>query len=711
MIPQELMLPKLRSDIQLNEAPPEPEGGPAWTLYDPAANKYYKIGWLEFECLTRFEKCRTAKELILAMESETTLHPDEDEISALVNFLILHNLVFTSGEGAAKHFGDEKARREKEWWETILHGYLFFTIPLFKPQRFLEKTFPYVRPLFSKKFMIASAILFAYGVFLSLQRFDEFTTTFMNYFNIEGVILFLVATVVVKIFHELGHAYTATKYGVPVNVMGIAVMVMYPVLYSETTNAWKLQSRRHRVYIAASGVMTEFVLASVALILWHVLTPGIAQSLCFMIAVVSLLASLVVNLNPLMRFDGYYLFSDIVGVDNLQDRSFAFAKWKLRRYLWGWQDEPPEIIPPERQNFLTTFGFSMLVYRFLLYTGIAVLVYHLFFQPLGLILMMVELTFFIILPIWREMKVWWKRRDEIQSSRRARVWAVVAGIFVLLALIPVQTSIEVPAVMHAQAYKRLYASAPARIDEILIENGDRVEKGALLLKLSSPQLDYGIEVAQKRSQALIDIKNSGQANLDLARKRMTLDSEIDTTRKELEGLIEQRNLLQITAPYSGIIRDLKTSLHAGEWVSTDLMLGLLVDDSKPILSGYVREKDVTRVNAGNEGLFYVEYSPFQRFAVTLDHIEQGGSNDIFWPELSSIHNGPLPAERGEGGRVRSLPRYTLYAARFSINENTSDLVFPEFVARGTVRLKASRTSLLNILIQRAISVVIRESGF
>ena len=711
MLPQELLLPKLRSDIQLNEAPPEPEGGPAWTLYDPTANKYYKIGWLEFECLARFDRCVTAKQLIKLLEKETTLHPDEDVISGLISFLMIHNLVVTAGEGASKHFREEKEKREKEWWETLLHGYLFFTIPLFKPQRFLEKTFPYVSFMFTRKFMVAAACVFAYGVFLSLQRFDEFITTFMNYFNIEGVILFLVATFIVKVFHELGHAYTATKYGVPVSVMGVAVMVLYPVLYSETTNAWKLQNRKNRIYIAASGIMTEFVLAAVALIAWHMLTPGIMQSLCFMVAVVSLFASLVVNLNPLMRFDGYYLFSDIVGVDNLQDRSFAFAKWKLRRFLWNWQDDAPETIDIDRQNFLSTFGFAMMFYRFSLYLGIAFMVYHLFFQPLGLILMLVELGFFIMFPIYRELKVWWKRRDEIQGSRRARVWLFVLGFIIFLAFIPVQTSVEVPAVMHAQNYKRLYASAPARIDEILVENGQRVAEGDLLLKLSSPDLDFSIEIAKQRLQDLIDIKNSGQANLDLSKKRMTLDSEIETGRKELDGLIAQKEMLQIKAPFEGVVRDLNTVLHAGEWVSTDLMLGVLVDDRTQIVSGYVREKDIARVAKGSEGVFYVEYSPFKRYPVSLDHLEENGTNQIYWPELSSIHNGPLPSERDGNGNVRSLPRYTLYAAHFLVGENIQEQDIPEFVARGTIRLDARRTSLLNLLIKRAISVVIRESGF
>lgn len=711
MMQDELFLPLLRDDIQLNEAPPEPDGAPAWTLYDPAANKYYKIGWLEFECLSRFRSYRTGKDLIRALEKETTLNVDEDTIKTLILFLIQSKLVHLSGAQSSAHLIQEKEKHHKSWWQKLLHGYLFFTIPLFKPQRFLEKSFPYIKFLFSKNFMLFSALLFSYGVFLTIQRWDEFSSTFMSYFNLEGVFLLLVATVFVKIVHELGHAYTATKYGVPVSVIGIAFMVMYPVLYTETTNAWKLQNRRDRFYIAAAGIMSEFALAAVALVLWHFLLPGILQSLCFMVAVVSLVASLVVNLNPLMRFDGYYLFSEMVGVDNLQDRSFAFMKWRLRKILWGWDDNPPEVLPQDRQRILITFGTSVTIYRFFLYTGIAVLVYHLFFQPLGLILMAVELAFFIFLPVVREMNVWRGRFSEIVASRRGRWVGGIVGAAFLLLFVPMQGSIDIPAVMHAHEYTRLYSSAPGRIEEISVKEGQSVKAGDILFRLSSPDVEFNIQIASRRLSDLESIREKGQANLDLAKKRVTLESEIDSARKQLEGYIKQKELLVIRSPYNGIIRDMDPWLHVGQWVGRDRKLGLLVDTQPPVLSGYVREKDMSRVMAGRRGIFYAEFSPMARYDVVLEKIESTGTSDIYWPELASVNKGEIPATRDGYGNVKSLPQHTLYAVRFKIVNNSHNQELPEFVSRGDVRLDVARTNTFNLLIKRAISVLIRESGF
>ncbi len=170
LLNQDPALPTLRDDIQLNEAPAEPEGSPSWTLYDPAANKYYKIGWLEFECLTRFKRCQTVSQLITVIKNETTLHPDEEAISALIEFLITHSLVYASGEEAQNFFAMQHENAKQPWWQKLMHSYLFFTIPFFKPERFLKKTYPFIKPLFTKPFIVSVFLL------LRLWHIFEYST-------------------------------------------------------------------------------------------------------------------------------------------------------------------------------------------------------------------------------------------------------------------------------------------------------------------------------------------------------------------------------------------------------------------------------------------------------------------------------------------------------------------------------------------------------
>lgn len=708
--PKEHHLPRLRQDLQLNPAPAE-EGAPTWTLYDPGANKYYKIGWMEFECLTRFPRCKTAQELSLLVARETTLEPTDDDIILLVNFLFVHGLVQSDTPAFVEYLQTQKEKRDKPFWERLMHGYLYFTLPLFRPQKFLRKTYPYVAFMFTRRFFTGVLILLGYGIYLSIQRFDELGTTFMSYFNMEGAFYFLLASVIVKVVHEMGHAYMATRYGVAVNTMGVAVMVLYPVLYAETSNSWRMQDRRQRINISMAGVMAEMTLASVALIMWHMLPPGMAQGLCFLVAVVSLIASLVVNTNPLMRFDGYYLMSDLSGIDNLQDRSLAHAKWKIRGWLFGWDDGPPEPLPVEKRNFLTIFGLAIIAYRFVLFVGIAFLVYFLFFKPLGLILFLVEVFFFLLMPVVREVRVWCANAGRIAASWRGRGIIVLLVAALAFSFVPAQGSVEVPAVLHAGNYKRIFPITSAQIVEIAARQGSHVREGQVLYRLNAPDLDRTIAKSQIRLEALQTIKAREQATQELVRQRPTLDADIEAARKELEGNEAQKKRLTIEAPFDGILRDVDPAIREGMWVNPMQMLGVVVGPDSLILSGYVSEHDVPRIAKQAQGWFYADYTPFARFPVMLKKIEATDSRDIYWPELAAPYGGPLPAERGQNGYIRPLPHHPLYAAQFELQQSEDNTGLPSFTAPGVVRLEAAPESMMNLMAQRFLSLVMRESGF
>ena len=698
---EDMKLPVLRSDLKLREAPPEPDGMPSWTIYDPAANQYYKIGWMEFECLSRFNDCKLASELCAMLQEQTALQPDLDTIKALLLFLISNNLVVTANEGSAAYFEEKRQKREKHWLHKLLHNYIFFTIPLFKPQAFLDKTYPYVSFMCNRYFMSGAFMLLFFGIFLSFQRMDEFFATFMNYLNFEGLVLLLVTTFFVKIIHEFGHTYTAKKFGVPVGVMGVAFIVMYPILYTETTNAWKLHSRKNRLYIAAAGMMSEVIVASIALLMWHLLDPGLLQSVCFMVAIVSLATSLVVNLNPLMKFDGYYLFSDLIGIDNLQDRAFAFSKWRLRRFVWGCDDSVPEHIAPDTQRLMTFFGYAVWVYRFFLYLGIGLLIYHVFFQPLGLILMIIELFVFIGLPVMRELSVWGGRWLDVLKSWRGRF--LLTGLMAALVwmALPVHRTIEIPAIMHAENYLQIYTPIAAQVAHIHVRQGQRVEQGEALLLLQSVELDYNIQIVSQRLEDLTLLRDSRQANVELARQYMTIESEIQKTRDELDGYLRLKDQFNITAPFAGTIKLLDPSLHVGQWVNTNLLMALLANEERYIVSAYVSEHDIDRLRESKTGVFYPEYSLFRQFDVTLQTLDQTRIETIFWPELSSPQKGAIPAEMDRFGNAAPLPRYNYYAARFIISppspvENPHSAKpnkgLPDFVARGTIRISGTPRS-------------------
>ena len=707
---ENLPLPALNPLIKLYKGPDKPDGSPTWTLHHPVSNKYFQIGWAEFECLARFHRYEDTHSLVEAVNKKTTVEINDEDVKTLLVFLHTNGLV-CGADALAQPAEDGK---KQSFWMKILHHYLFFTLPLFRPQKFLKKTYAHVRPLLSRPFLTLSYGLLAVMLLLTLQRADEFLHTFFQLFSFEGAVMIAALFMGIKVLHELGHAYAATKYNVPVPHMGVAFIVLYPVLYTETSGLWRLSSRRARMHVGLAGVATELVIAAYALLLWHILPPGLWQSLAFGVVAISLIGSLLVNLNPLMRFDGYYVLSDALGIENLHSRAITFARWRLRKFIFNLNDPVPEEFSKERKSFLTWFGFAVIVYRFFLFLGIALLVYHMFFQPLGLILMVVEIAWFIALPIWKEFAVWLERREDILSQNRAR-W-VLGGLVALLILtvLPVQNTVSVPAIMHASQYRAVYPPAPSYILELNYKDGDTVQQDAVIARLESMPLKRDLAMAALHLESLDNIKRREQTNSELYRERRgSIDQDIQAARDALDSLKRQQEQLIITAEFDGVIRDMSFEIHPGRSVNPGQLLFRLIKTGQPMVTGYVREDQLARLKLGNKSVFFPDFVSSNGQKLEVTDIASVNAQTLEWPALSSVYSGPIASEIfSENGAKQSIfPRQSLYKIEFSPAADSKNFFEnQELVLRGRVKIEAENASLSYGFLRRIGALLIRESG-
>ncbi len=704
-------LPHLRKDINLHRGPAERDGAPSWTLYDPASNRFYRIGMLEFECLARFSRAQNISDLVQIVNKETVLNITDDDVIDIVQFLSSSELIVTPTSQATQRFTKIHELRQKNWWNKFLHGYLFFIVPLIKPDRFLQKSLPYVRPLLTQKFFTVILLLLGYGLYLTAKRWDEFFNTFIHFFSWEGMAFYMITIGCVKILHELGHAFIATKAGVRVSSMGVAFIVLYPVLFTETTGAWKLPDRRRRLLIGAGGVMAEICIAAVALLLWHILPDGSGRSVAFFVATVSLAGSFLINLNPFMRFDGYYLLSDGLGIDNLQGRAFDLAKWNMRRALFGWADPPLEQFETPLRRLLYVYAYGTWIYRFFLFLGIAFLVYTLFFQPLGLALMIVELLWFIGLPIYRELLIWKKGFEKMSWNPATIRTAGVLAFLVILTTIPWQGSVTVPTFVQARDYVRLHPPAPARLVEISVEAGQPVKEGDVLLKLESPNLGHRVIQAQKALETLKAQSLREATDKGLIRRARVRVQQVAEAQAKLNGLLVQKDKLTMRAPFDGIVAEKTSNLHIGRWVNEAQSLLHLVKFDRPILHGYVREEDVHRIQTGAQGRFYPDTGIHGTIKVTVLEISQTNTATLERPDLASTYGGPVAIEPAAGHDSNALvPHDTLYAVLMEPT-NPEKTTVPPHLLSGEVKLKGERKSFALRAFTHIAALIVREVGF
>lgn len=700
-------LPVLRRTLRLHPGPRSRDGSPSWTLEDHARSRFYRIGWAEAEILTRWE-LGTAQAIAASTSQETTLALAAEDVDGFVQFLRTMQLVEVEGEaGLADLRRRAEAGQGGSWASWLLNNYLSIRIPLLRPERFLTRTYPRVAPLFSRGFALASLFAALLGLYLAARQWDSFAHTFLHFFSLEGALLAALTLSLTKILHEFGHAYTCKHYGCRVPTMGVAFLVLWPVLYTDASGAWRLTKRRQRLAIGAAGMGVELCLAAWATLAWSFLPDGMLRSAAFMLASTTWILTLAVNLNPLMRFDGYFLFSDLLNLPNLQERAFELARWRMREALFGFGDAPPEYFAPWLRRVLLGYAFATWVYRFFLFLGIALLVYHFAFKLLGLLLFAVEIVHFILRPIWHELRHWHHRRKDYRMNRNTLISAGVLFTLILLAALPWRSRIEAPALLRAEQQAILLAPVGARLERIDVTAGQRVGAGQALFQLGSAELDQRLDAVQ-REISLLRQHSSLQlrASADAARQAIAQE-ELQVALQRREALRQQQAQLQVRAPFDGVLADLAQPLASGEWLPAGEWLGTLTGIDTERVEAFVGEADRERLQLGSEAWFIPEDPGRPRRLLQVESIGQTSVRTLTSaPELASVYQGGIAAQLD--AKQVPVPEQALY--RVLLRPQGSNDATP-VALRGTAIISGDARSPLLQAGRRALAVLIRESAF
>lgn len=703
--PQEdVTLPPLREDLQILSGTPTPDGVPTWTIVDTVRNQFFQIEWSAFQLLSQWH-VGTANGLVDLVTRTTSAKVSTGDVMELVQFLYRNNLTRDALTGGSQGFLGQAEQAKQHWLLRVLHNYLFFRIPLCNPDRFLRKTLPFVTPLFSRWALWCVLILGAIGCMGVVRQWESFANVFLYFFTLQGMTGYIIGLIAIKMVHELAHAYTAVRYGCRVPTMGLGFLIMVPVLYTDTTDSWRLTVRKQRAAIAAAGTVVELSVAMLATFFWNFCPDGIIKSMLFVLATTSWVTGLLINLNPLLRFDGYYVLSDWLGVPNLQSRAFAFGRWKLREWLFAWGDGPPEHMPPQRQSVLIVYAWAVWVYRAIVFLGIAILVYYFFFKVLGVILFVVEIGWFLAWPVYEEMQVWWTRRAAVVQSWRGRGVGVALMGCLLMSVMPLDTTVEIPAILEAPERTTLFPSAPATVVDVLIQEGDRVEEGQTLLILQSPQVDQQIEMIGLRIAALEFRVQREAAYQNDRDDHLVIRETLLGERKALTGLLMLRDQLTLRAPFSGMVTDLASSLHPGLWVNSDMAMAHLIGEHPSVMLALATEKEKTRLSVGNNGWFYPDDPTRPARQGKLRDLRHMDEAEMALPYLASTFSGGVPVRQNERGKL--IPEHSVYRVELDVMDKDASW---NQVVRGVVHVKGTGQSFMGHLWARTASILIRESG-
>jgi putative peptide zinc metalloprotease protein len=699
------LLPQLRQDLQLQKAAPATDGRQQWLVYDPLQHRFIAIDRKAFVLFSIWDTTASANRMIDAAWLRYGETIELIEVETFIQFLHASNLTQEAPDAGWRYFAAVARRRQGSFGSRLLHNYLFFRIPLFAPERFLRATLPWLLWLGTKPAVASISVVGSLGLYLMAREWSHFIAAASDLLSLEGAVLIAITLVVIKILHELAHAYVATAFGCRVPVMGVAVMMGVPMLYCDVTDAWRLTSRRKRLLVDSAGVAVELAIASIATFLWAFLPQGPGKSVALTLATASWMMSVVINLNPFMRFDGYHIAADLTGIENLQARSFAFGRWRLRELLFGVGRQPPEPMPLKYARGLVVYAWCTWLYRLVLFTGIALAVYHYFFKLAGVILFLVEIVYFIVGPMFSEIKEWWQMRRTILARRRSLLTALFAVMLMAVVSLPWSGRVHVPVILEAQNLATVYAPEAAIVQALHVPRGATVVAGQPLLTLHAPAVRHAL--------AVTELKLAG-VRLRLARRTAddTDREDSQTLFKEEQSLARRRDGLQslsldliIKAPFAGLIAEVNPAIHVLRAVGPREPLMLLRSDATVALHGYLSEADLWRVGEFAAARFVPEVLSEETIPAKVTRIGVGAVATLDRLELASIYGGPVPAIQDPQQRV--VPTYAVYAVSAELSGVALNV---NQTRRGMLVIDGAPESFLARFWRQVLKVLVRESG-
>ncbi len=473
---------------------------PFWVVKDPVTLRYYRFNDQEYSILKMLDGRRNLEQICALFEQKFA--PLRMTPTRLLSFLAnLHRngLLLSDGpdQGTELLERDQKDRTTRRL--AGLSNVLAIRMPGFDPEPFLTWLYPKLHWCFSRWFVGGCLALALAALTLVLVHADQLQTRlpeFHAFFNTGNLFLLFLCLASTKVIHELGHALTCQHFGGECHEMGFMLLVFTPCLYCDVSDSWILRSRWHRIAISAAGIMVEIVLASIATFGWWYSRPGLLNSLCLDLMVLCSVSTILINGNPLLRYDGYFIMSDLMETPNLWQQSRAIVHRTLARLLLG-IDASGSVVPSQRPWLLAFYGVASMVYRVVVVITILGVLYGIL-KPMRLqlvaYLIAMSLPLGIVVAGARAARQRLENplfpqqlKRQLNFTRLFISVGVVASLGTCFFLVPLPCRISAPAVLELYGAQRIYVAFSGTLTQC-VPIGRQVEAGQVIARTENTDL-------------------------------------------------------------------------------------------------------------------------------------------------------------------------------------------------------------------------------
>ncbi|MGH8765477.1 MAG: hypothetical protein ACRET8_07145, partial [Burkholderiales bacterium] len=448
---------------------------------------------------------------------------------------------------------------------------------LLDPDRFLERTQQWVRPLFSWFGILLWLAVVGTGAVLAASHWTDLTADISDrVLDPKNLVLLWFVYPVVKAVHELGHAYATKKWGGEVHEIGVMLLVLSPVPYVDTSSAWGFKDKRRRMVVGAAGIAVELFLGALALFTWLVVEPGAVRAICYNVMLISGVSTLLFNGNPLLRFDGYYVLTDALEIPNLGQRSNQYLGYLFQHFVLGIEDaESPAHTRGER-FWMFVYGLGSFVYRIFITFVITLFIAGKFFV-IGVVLALWAVATQVLMPVAKGISF----LVASPGLRRERGRALGAGIGLALAAVLLLFALPVPSWTRAEGViwtpeeSQLRAGADCFIERVLTPAGSEVRRGQPVIQAEEPFLETRVAILAAQLEEL-EAKYDAMLPTDRVQAAMVRE-QIVAARASLRRGRERQAELILRSPSDGRFVVPNAEDLPGRYVKKGQLVGYVVE--------------------------------------------------------------------------------------------------------------------------------------
>ncbi len=569
--------PRLRGHVEVHR---QRYRGDTWfVLQDQHSGKYHRI-------------TPAANYIIALMNGQRTMHqiweaacrrfeddpPTQSETIRLMSQLHRSDLIASDLPPDMEEIGRRHAKQERQTMIARIKNPMALRLPLFDPDPFLGATVHLVRFLFTPAGFVAWLTLVLSGIGLAALNWNVLTEGFVDQvLAAENLLLIALAYPFVKALHELGHGYAAKVWGGEVHEIGVMFLVFIPVPYVDASSSAAFDSKWRRAVVGGAGIMVETALAALALIVWLNVEPGLVRAFAFNVMLIGGISTLLFNGNPLLRFDGYFVFSDLIEIPNLGQRSNAYIFYLIRTYVFRVKDVPDGVTAKGERKWLFTYAIAAFIYRMFISFAIALFVASKFFF-IGVILALWALFNTFVQPLFKGIK-YMVTSPELRLKRgraMAAVFAAFSGVAALLFSLPAPYATVAHGVVWLDQNAIVRAGTEGFVSEVNLPTGAPAQPGTPVVTMQDPVLENRITIlesqlreAQLRLRAILLVD---QVQAQLLRDRVGLIED------QLASLRQRQQDLVVQAKAEGLVVVPDAESMAGRLVRQGEVLGYLIGD-------------------------------------------------------------------------------------------------------------------------------------